>query len=106
MSDDTSHKIDRTLSDIVKAAARERPGDAWGAVKRANHEMAIIWLALQEPDVQAEALAKADSNFATLDELVADLRDREFDSDFDPLGDFVADAEDAVEEQRNGGLRP
>lgn len=83
MTDDTSHKIDRTLSEVVKAAARERPGPDWGAVKRANHEMAIIWLALQDDDVVADALQ--DSDFDSVEELIDDLREREFDDDFYPL---------------------
>jgi len=86
MTDDTSHKIDRTLSEVVKDAARDRAGPDWGAVKRANHEMAIIWLALQDDDVVDSALQ--DSDFDSLDDLVADVRDREFDSDFEPLADL------------------
>lgn len=83
MTDDTSHKIDRTLSEVVKDAARDRAGPDWGAVKRANHEMAIIWLAFQDEDVVDDALQ--DSGFDSLGDLVDDVRDREFDSDFDPI---------------------
>jgi len=102
MSDDTSHKIDRKLSEAVKTAARERSGSDWGAVKRANHEMAFVWLALQPPDVQAETFEDDDVPFDSLEDVRQYLYGDLFsgDDDFAPyrlLNDFASDAiDDAV----------
>lgn len=101
MTDDTSHKLDRRLSEVVKKTARERPGDDWGAVKRANHEMAFVWLSLQEPGVMADVYASDDVPFDSLEDVRQYLYDDLFDGDqdFAPnalLNGFAQDAIDSA----------
>lgn len=97
MSNDTSHKLDRKLSDIVKEAARERPGEHHGAIKRANHEMAFIWLSLQDPGVMADVYADDSIPFDSLEDVRRYVYDDLFDGDddFAPnryLNSFARDA--------------
>jgi len=99
MSDNTSHKLDRQLSELVKKTARSRPGNDWGAVKRANHEMAFIWLSLQSPVVMADVYGADDVPFDSLEDvrsyLYGDLFDG--DDDFAPNGLLNAFAQDAID---------